>query len=93
MREVMVTREDVLKAMEASDRGESLSESCAMYQSLVYILTKSFSVASHTPLIDDELELYKFTPMLPNELYHGYFDVALAKIEENGPYKFQVEGI
>ncbi len=95
MREVLVTREDVLMAMEASDNGEFLTESCAMHQALEPFITKYFRVTDNmvTIVTNGKHSRYTFTPALPQELYRGNFKLALSHIEANGPYKFQVEGI
>ena len=95
MREVLVTREDVLKAMEAHDRAEDASSSCAMHQALEPFITKSFVVINDKAFnkTKPRYTYYPFTPTLPLELYRSYFATALAHIEANGPYKFQVEGI
>ena len=93
MKEVLITSVEVLKAKEARAGGEHLIDSCAMWQALVPFVTGSFHVAEYDAYNETEHISYSFTPKLPHELYRGQYDVALAKIEEHGPYKFQVEGL
>ena len=93
MKEVLVRREDVLKAMEAQVRREDLSKSCAMYQALVPFIKGSFTVIDNKAYDEEDRIDHFFTPHLPEELYTGQYDIALAKIEKNGPYRFQVEGL
>ena len=93
MREVLVTREDVLKAMEASERGEYLTSSCAMHQALKPFIVGEFTVIDSQVYSKNKRQRNYFTPSLPQALYTGQFEESLTYIEANGPYKFQVEGI
>ena len=83
----------MLKAKKALAEGGQLTTSCAMWQALAPFVKGSFTVIDSSARNKKTYERYTFTPTLPTELYRGDYDIALAKIEENGPYKFQVEGL
>ena len=93
MKEVLVTREDVLAAKRAKADGMGLTTSCAMHQALEPFIREMFSVGTNFAGESFTSKRYVFTPVLSKELHEGDFEMALAKIEANGPYKFQVEGI
>ncbi len=93
MKEVLITSVEVLKAKESMEKGERLSTSCAMWQALVPFIKGSFTVIADKAYDEEDRIDHFFTPKLPQELYSGDYNIALAKIKEHGPYKFQVKGL
>ena len=93
MKDVLVTRAAVLKAKKAQVGGEVLSTSCAMWQALAPLVDRKFTVTENKAYSSKKDILYRFKPSLPMELYSGQYDIALAKIKKDGPYRFQVEGL
>lgn len=94
MRKVLVTEEHVLLAQRDDKAGLYVSQNCAVHHALRPFIKSKFCVGAALAFSDDgQHTRYLFRDNLPNLLYTGKWDKALADIEEFGAYEIYVEGI
>jgi len=85
---ILITEEHVLAAIKENSLP---TNSCAMHQALRPFIKGNFGVISSEAFTDEDV--FYFDIGLPDELYAGRYDEALAHIEKHGPYEFEVSGL